>query len=125
MSTENNKMSTNKENMSTRNRGRPRKEETKVYSKRVPKSNYDEIKILVDKNIENLMKNNIVVDKNNISVDNKSLNHYKKGCEVLISLFDDFFKSDFPAYIIDKLISLLKKHDPELVQNIKEEFIDE
>lgn len=125
MSTEKKKMSTINNKLSTKKRGRPLKEETKVYSKRVPLSRYDEIKINVDKYIETFLRTRIIVDKDNNIVDNKSLNHYKNGCKVLISLFDDFFKGDFPGYIIDKLIFLLKKHDPDLIQEIKEEFIHE
>ena len=76
-------MSTKNKLPSTRKIGRPRKEESKVYSKRVPLSMYLNIKILVDKYINNILNDKLPVnntpnnvDKNSINVDN---NYYKNG----------------------------------------------
>jgi len=74
-------MSTKNKLLSRRKIGRPRKEESKVYSKRVPLSKYSNIKILVDKYINSILNDNLLVynkpnnvDKNSINVDNNSIN---------------------------------------------------
>lgn len=72
--------------MSTKNKmstktGRPRKEETKVYSKRIPLSLYLMIKENVDKYIDKIISNGFIVDSNitpqndkDNSIDTKILN---------------------------------------------------
>lgn len=62
--------------MSTKNKmstkiGRPRKEETKVYSKRVPLSIYLTIKENVDKYIDKIISNGFIVDSNITSQNDK------------------------------------------------------
>ncbi len=57
--------------------------------------------------------------------ENVNTNYYKNGCQNLILLLNEFLSQDFPNYILDKLISAIKKRDPELIQKLKEEFIDE
>ena len=112
--------------MSTKNKtstkiGRPRKEETKVYSKRVPISIYPAIKENVDKYINRIIKNGVSVDNNPTHLNEK---HNSIDTQILNKLIKPFAERNMKVKLTEeeslRIKKIFFKNNPEISEKLDE-----